>query len=107
MSSYQEVNGDDKAQEKIKNYAAKWFNKGREYGEAPITKDMLMELEEDGEKLLSEFNYRKLPDKPPLLSDEKLNETYDSRYKISDGRRAVAQAQREADIKHYEDLLSG
>jgi len=98
----------DKAQEKIKNYAAKWFDKGREYGKAPITKDMLLELEREGEELLSELGYRKLPEsKPPLLSDEEI-----WAIKFDKGSpflspnliryRAVAQAQRDSDIKWYE-----
>ena len=40
------------AEERIKDYAAKWFDRGREYGKTPITKGMLAELEEEGEKLL-------------------------------------------------------
>ncbi|MBA7581211.1 hypothetical protein ES708_23113 [subsurface metagenome] len=43
------------AQETIKNYAAKWFDKGRQYGKAPITKDMLTELEKEGEEVLSDI----------------------------------------------------
>jgi len=35
--------------EATKNCLAKWFDKGRSYGNTPITKDMLAELEADGE----------------------------------------------------------
>ena len=45
-------------------------------------------------------------DKPPILTNEEIIKAYDSRYKISDGRREVAKAQRELDIKHYETLFS-
>jgi len=38
--------------ESIKNYAAKWFDRGREYGQTKITKDMLTELEEEGNQIL-------------------------------------------------------
>lgn len=37
--------------EEIKNYLAKWFERGRDYGKAPITKDMLSELERDGDAI--------------------------------------------------------
>ena len=37
----------------IKNYAAKWFRKGRDYGQAPITKGLLEELEDDGAQILA------------------------------------------------------
>lgn len=55
---------------------------------------------------IKELGYRKLKDKPPLLSDEKLERLL-SEY--SGNRRPylyrrIAQAQREADIKHYEGI---
>ena len=55
---------------------------------------------------LKELGYRKLPkDKPPLLSDEKLPHwiKYPDGGKgdVIEAYKAVAQAQREADIKFY------
>lgn len=41
--------------EEVKNYAAKWFDKGREHGNALMTKDMLTELEEEGEQICQLF----------------------------------------------------
>ena len=53
--------------EEVKNYASKWFDKGREYGNAPITKDMLSELEREGEQICQLF--------PQSLDDKELEET--------------------------------
>ncbi len=46
---------ENEVQEAIKNYAAKWFDKGREYGNAPITKNMLIELEKEGEDMCESY----------------------------------------------------
>ena len=58
------------------------------------------------ERILLQLGYRKLPeDKPPLLSDEEIKKlgwgwmlNYD--YELRD----ILQAQREADIQHYEKV---
>lgn len=105
---------DKEAEERIKNYAAKWFDKGREYGKAPITKDMLLELEREGEELLSELGYRKLPEgKPPLLTFHQRQKAMELGRKRHAGEPPihslwdyyadeVAQAQRSSDIEWYE-----
>lgn len=58
---------------------------------------------------LEQLGYRKLPkEEPPLLSDEEIIQALDnliaSSQVIKRPERAVAQAQREADIKWYGDL---
>ncbi|MBA7581213.1 hypothetical protein ES708_23115 [subsurface metagenome] len=56
---------------------------------------------------LGQLGYRKLPkDKPPLLSDEEIVEARIENWSKPSGKRipkdrAIAQAQREADIKFY------
>ena len=49
--------------EDMKNYAAKWFDKGREHGLYPITKAMLADLEKDGEEICQHLKL-KLPENP-------------------------------------------
>jgi len=58
--------------------------------------------------IMKQLGYRKLPkDKPPLLSDEQIMKLYEGDFwhKIhSDGVGKLLEAQREADIKHYEEV---
>jgi len=57
---------------------------------------------------LEELGYRKLPEgQPPLLNDDEIEKAWDSVNPIPElgfimRAEAIAQAQREADIKHYE-----
>lgn len=87
---------DKEAQEKIAHLL------GMEYGD-PLSDDervaqfILQELEQLG--------YRKLPSKPPLLSIKQIKALFEWECSIEEAFAAqeAIKAQREADIKHYEE----
>lgn len=75
-----------------------------------LTLEPYLKIAEEILIILGRLGYRKLPeDKPPLLSDEEIENTYKEYEPVTDIMnlhmvflKDIAQAQRKAGIKHYE-----